>query len=328
MSASIDGMNPDSWVVKRDIIDADIGTKYLHSIYWAFTTVTTVGYGDISGFTNFEMSISICWMLFGVGFYSFTIGSLSSFLSTIDSRDSIMNEKLAAVNEFSKETGISERCKKKIVNVIKYNTAKIGAIFSEKHSLFDELPKKLKYEVVISMYDGIVAELPFFKNRDIAFVVYVMQRMRPFTLVDGDYIYHEGELASEVFVIAKGRVSLVDEHEIGYKSFLRGSLIGEVELILKTTRLDNVQICGDTEFLVMKKSCFLSMLKEFPSIAREISVIAKEKAKRNKVAKFELIELLKLKNRGGNLNELAGKENFMSKKQIIPITVEPDDEER
>lgn len=328
LTARIEGLSPDSWVIRRGIVDEDIGTQYLHSIYWAFTTVTTVGYGDITPYTNFEMVVTIFWMLFGVGFYSFTIGSLSSFLSTIDSRDSIMSEKLAAANEFAKETGISERCKKKIVNVIKYNTDKIGSIFSEKHSLFDELPKKLKYEVVMSMFNGIVAELPFFKNRDIAFVVFVMPRLRPIAFTDGDYIYHEGEFASEVFVIAKGRVNLVDENEISYKSFLRGSLIGEVELILRTARLDNVQVCGDSEFLAMNKANFFSMMKEFPTIAREVSMISKEKAKRNKIAKLELFELLKVKHRGGDLNDLAGKQNFLNKKAFVPIALEPDVEER
>eukprot|EP00359_Climacostomum_virens_P001544 CAMPEP_0204898436 /NCGR_PEP_ID=MMETSP1397-20131031/1284_1 /ASSEMBLY_ACC=CAM_ASM_000891 /TAXON_ID=49980 /ORGANISM="Climacostomum Climacostomum virens, Strain Stock W-24" /LENGTH=314 /DNA_ID=CAMNT_0052066287 /DNA_START=545 /DNA_END=1489 /DNA_ORIENTATION=- len=239
-----------------------------------------------------------------------------------------MNEKLATANEFAKETGISELCKKKIINVIKYNTTKVGAIFSDKHALFDDLPKKLKYEVVLSMYKGIVAELPFFKKRDIAFVVYVMPRLRPMPFNDCDYIYHEHEFASEVFVITKGRVNLVDEHGISYKSFLRGSLVGEIELVLKTTRLDSVQVCGDSEFLVMNKASFFSMLTEFPSIAREITTIAKEKAKRNKMAKLELMEILKLKNRGGNLSELAGKENVLSEKQYTPIAVEPDSEER
>ena len=37
-----------TWVGKRDLVDSSIGYKYLNSFYWAFQTVTTVGYGDFT----------------------------------------------------------------------------------------------------------------------------------------------------------------------------------------------------------------------------------------------------------------------------------------
>jgi hypothetical protein len=49
--------------------------------------LTTVGFGDISALTSSEKIVSILWMIFGVGFYSFTIGNLSSFITAIDAKD-------------------------------------------------------------------------------------------------------------------------------------------------------------------------------------------------------------------------------------------------
>lgn len=254
MSARIDGFTPDCWVVRRGILDSDIPTQYLNSIYWAFTTVTTVGYGDITALTQLEMILSISWMISGVGFYSFTIGSLSSFLSAIDTRDSIMNAKLAATHEFAKETGISTECKRKITAVVTYNTQKVGSIWSDKHSLFNELPKHLRFEVALSMYNGIASEIPFFKTRDPAFVVFVMPRLKPLKLLEDEYLYKEGDYATEMYIIIKGRTNFVyGRSEIVYKSFLKGSYIGDIELLYKIQRLDNVQACGKTEFLTIFK---------------------------------------------------------------------------
>jgi hypothetical protein len=53
-------------------------------VYWAFSTLTTVGFGDISAKTIPEKIIAIIWMIFGVGFYSFTIGNLSKIIASID----------------------------------------------------------------------------------------------------------------------------------------------------------------------------------------------------------------------------------------------------
>ena len=58
----------------------------------------TVGYGDISANNTAEMIISILWMLCGAGVYSFTVGTLSSFLSNIDTREQDLNLKTIYVN--------------------------------------------------------------------------------------------------------------------------------------------------------------------------------------------------------------------------------------
>jgi hypothetical protein len=89
--AKLDDFGPDTWVVRKNYIDKDAGTQYLASIYWALQTLTTVGFGDINAVTVTEKVITIFWMIFGVGFYSFTIGNLSQIIASIDIRAEILN---------------------------------------------------------------------------------------------------------------------------------------------------------------------------------------------------------------------------------------------
>lgn len=65
------------------------------SFYWAFQTITTVGYGDINAETPGERVLAIIWMIVGVGFYSFTIGNLSSILADMDRRSLILKVSLS-----------------------------------------------------------------------------------------------------------------------------------------------------------------------------------------------------------------------------------------
>jgi len=57
---------------------------YLLSIYYTTVTLSTVGYGDIYSITEMEYIISILFMFFGVAFYSYFIGMLTSVLQFID----------------------------------------------------------------------------------------------------------------------------------------------------------------------------------------------------------------------------------------------------
>jgi hypothetical protein len=85
-AAKINDFGPQTWVHEYQLDPNDKGRLYVASIYWAVTTISTVGFGDIHAYNDLERLLSIVWMLLGAGFYSFTVGSLSSILATLDTK--------------------------------------------------------------------------------------------------------------------------------------------------------------------------------------------------------------------------------------------------
>ena len=57
---------------------------YLTSFYFTITTITTVGYGDISASTFLEKIIAIVIMFTGVIAFSFASGSLTNYIAEQD----------------------------------------------------------------------------------------------------------------------------------------------------------------------------------------------------------------------------------------------------
>lgn len=66
LTAQLCAFSEDTWVFRYNYQDSDSATKYIASIYWVFTTMTTVGYGDISPYTGIERSFTLLVMIFGV----------------------------------------------------------------------------------------------------------------------------------------------------------------------------------------------------------------------------------------------------------------------
>ena len=57
---------------------------YITSVYYTVTTISTVGYGDISGNNSLERMICILMMITGVFFFSFASGTFTNIISNYE----------------------------------------------------------------------------------------------------------------------------------------------------------------------------------------------------------------------------------------------------
>jgi hypothetical protein len=84
----------DCWADGIDLWDKPPTYQYMVSVYWAFQTVTTVGFGDIAITQLEEYILCIIWMLFGVSVYTLTIGNVSSIIASMDTKAFFLSQKL------------------------------------------------------------------------------------------------------------------------------------------------------------------------------------------------------------------------------------------
>ena len=77
-------------------------------MYWAFQTLTTVGYGDFGASNFVEFCINIFWMVAGVVFYSILVASVTSGIEGEASAKDKLTSTLKALEDFSKESGLED----------------------------------------------------------------------------------------------------------------------------------------------------------------------------------------------------------------------------
>lgn len=75
---------PNSWIARRGLYQNskrdDYTERYMNSVYWAFTTVSTVGYGDVSASTPVEMGFAMLAMGIGVVWTGLTVSVIDCIL--------------------------------------------------------------------------------------------------------------------------------------------------------------------------------------------------------------------------------------------------------
>jgi len=71
----------DSWIIKAELVDADFQMRYITSLYWALTTMTTVGYGDVSPISTNERLFGMVGMIIAAGVYAYIINNVGKMVS-------------------------------------------------------------------------------------------------------------------------------------------------------------------------------------------------------------------------------------------------------
>lgn len=313
-SARLDDFSPDTWVVRSRLQDETKSMQYISALYWSISTLMTVGYGDITAYTTVEKVICMLWMMVGVGFYSFTIGTLSSVLSSIDAKSSMLNTKLLYIKLFAKDTKLPDSLVKKINKYIKGLSDNVIIDEKQRKALLIQLPKSIRLEVAMSMQGRAACKVDFLKEQDVAFLANVVPLLQQQKFADNEFVYQIGDLPEEVYFIVSGRVNYVYKHlNTIFKTEVKGSYFGEVELLGQVPREFSTLTEGNCEFLVMNKATFKQVMKEYPKVAQQITETAANHKALSLLAQNELVQMLQ---KVEVKNELAFKDLVGMKKNL------------
>jgi len=139
-----------SWLDSSEI-DAMSGHElYLTSFYFTTTTITTVGYGDISASTIVEKIFCIIMMIIGVIAFSLSSASLSSLLSNYDTSNAKFQEKVVILNRIYKDYFLPLELYQRLKQSLKYN---FNQDIDDLNQFVDDLPYKLKVEVSLFIHE-------------------------------------------------------------------------------------------------------------------------------------------------------------------------------
>jgi len=133
-------------------------------------------------------------MSFGVLMYSFTIGSLSSIVSTLDAKTAEMNQKLQILASIKKEFALDQEIYDKVRKVIKYDLSRNQ---KDKMNFLQELPNKLRIELSQIMHDDVIKKMYFFKEQPNDFIAYVAPLLKPVKFSQNDHLYKVGDMIDE-----------------------------------------------------------------------------------------------------------------------------------
>ena len=195
-----------SWIINFNFAEYDFPNLYFIGIYYIITTVTTVGYGDLTCVTPKEKVFGILVEIVGIIGYSWVVSSISNYVkSKSDAEEEyfkkyqILSKIKMTYNDFSDD--LFER-------IDRYLKHKQNNEEQEKN-LIEELPISLKNSLVYSMYEPIIENFIFFKNFDNKdFIVKVIFCFKPILAIRNDILIKDGDFVEDIIFVKRGKLSL------------------------------------------------------------------------------------------------------------------------
>lgn len=136
-SCSLAEPDDDTWLKAGDYEKLPTETQYLISFYYAITTMTTVGYGDISAKNNYERVFAIVIMLLGQVAFTYAISILGQILSSYDNQNAKFQEKVVILNRLYKEYALPLQLYTRLKQSLRY---KYNKDIEDLNEFVDELP--------------------------------------------------------------------------------------------------------------------------------------------------------------------------------------------
>jgi len=261
--------------------------QYIASLYWAFTTMTTIGYGDIRAVTANERIFATFCMIFGGVTFTYGVTRMVAIVSTMGkSQINLMNQ-LESLNEWAQYHDLTDDL---IGDVKTYLHYKNTQMYYDEDSIIHSLSIPLQKRILKQIYAKSMDKIELFKSiKNASFLAEIMLRLKSEFAQPYQLICKEGDVADSMYMIRKGIAAAFQGkavRDIRTALLLRsGQGFDEIGLladnVLRTASVVSLDWC-DLGYLT--KRDFAALIDYFPKQRKLLEAYALDKIEEYKKA--------------------------------------------
>ncbi|MCL7040459.1 hypothetical protein MKW94_028362, partial [Papaver nudicaule] len=205
-----------------------IRVRYITSIYWSITTMTTVGYGDLHAQNTGEMIFNIFYMLFNLGLTAYLIGNMTNLVVEGTRRTMEFRNSIQSASNFVCRNHLPARLKEQI---LAYMCLKFRAETLNQQQLMEQLPQTICKSICQYLFLPTVEKVYLFNGVSREILLLLVSRMKAEYIPPREDVIVQNESPDDVYIVVSGEVEMIDgeaDREQIVGRLVTGDIFGEV----------------------------------------------------------------------------------------------------
>jgi hypothetical protein len=246
-------------------------THYIQSLYWTITTLTTVGYGDVTPDQNsaIQMIFTMTVMVTGVGLFGYAIGNVAHLLANIDRAQVDYREHLDRISAFLNYHRVPSSLQRRVFDY--YNFLWDNRRGYDEPTVLAELPPALRIQVALALKREFVEKVPLFRGASTDLIQEIALELKPMVFTPGDFIFREGEIGHHLYIISRGMVEVTSaDGRTIYSTLSDGAFFGEIALLFSLQRTASIRALEYTDLYSLDDQTFEKILARYPEFGTTV----------------------------------------------------------
>ena len=258
-------------------VRADMRDVYILCFYFAMTTLTTVGYGDIGPLNSAERIYVASLQIFGTFVFATIMNQLSMVLDNMNFHAQEKEFRLTKCRRWLTDNFVDPKLTRKILawTCFQYTN---DVSWNEGKEIMDLLPRTLRASLALNLHERRLSVVPIFYRSGSDFIAEIALSLVPERYNAGEQVASVGEIWDRMYMIYKGACAMRAPDGRHISVFTAGDYFGECCLIRTQIQKTNVFCLDFSEFWCLDKVSLDHILPHFPVIRRIIHHIVYDSA--------------------------------------------------
>lgn len=236
--------------------------RYVTSLYWSITTMTTTGYGDLHAENTREMLFGISYMLFNLWLTAYLIGNMTNLVVHSTSRTRDFRDMVQATSEFAARNQLPQQIEEQMLNHICLRFKTEGLKHQE---TLDILPKAMRSSISLYLFFPVVQGAYLFKGVSSSFIQQLVTEMQTEYFAPKEDIILQNDNPSDLYLLVSGAVDIVaflDGTEQVYGKAAEGELLGEIGVLCNKRQPFTFRTTKLSQILRISRSKLMDIIQE------------------------------------------------------------------
>ncbi|XP_077062046.1 voltage-gated inwardly rectifying potassium channel KCNH6 isoform X1 [Siphateles boraxobius] len=198
--------------------------KYITALYFTISSLTSVGFGNVSPNTNSEKIFSICVMLIGSLMYASIFGNVSAIIQRLYSGTTRYHTQLLRVKEFIRFHQIPGELRQRLEEYFQHAWSYTNGI--NMNGVLRGFPECLQADICLHLNRSLLQSCKAFRGASKACLRALAMRFKTTHSPPGDTLYHHGDMLKALHFISRGSIQ-VSQHNTVLAILGKNDVFGE-----------------------------------------------------------------------------------------------------